>query len=224
MAENNKQELRDPGGLWKWLRAFVAISALLSLVLGGSQIYEVLAGTPDIETDMLDPAVLAWIAVAGIAGIGFLLVFVICIVLTGRLTYRLMRNLHRLGSREAKIGPGWAVGWYFVPIANLWMPVRAVGEMWRGSHEMAGEPEKDSAIPLWWGSWIISNIMSNISWGMSERSYVEGVVTDPETYAMSLWLGAASNLLGALAALFMLMVFGPMVRLQSGIVRAHAFR
>ena len=45
---------------------------------------------------------------------------------------RANRNARAFGS-SMSISPGWAAGWFFVPIANLWMPYQAMKEIWQGS-------------------------------------------------------------------------------------------
>ena len=50
------------------------------------------------------------------------------------------RNLARLGVRQLRFAPGWAVGWRFVPIANLWKPFQAIRELrvcWIGAAILA---------------------------------------------------------------------------------------
>lgn len=48
-------------------------------------------------------------------------------------TFRAAHNLRALGALALKTTPGWAVGWYFVPIANLWKPYQAGIEIWQAS-------------------------------------------------------------------------------------------
>src|SRR5918997_1098797 len=46
--------------------------------------------------------------------------------------HRASKNLAALGNPKSRIEytPGWAVGWFFIPFANLVMPYRAVREVW----------------------------------------------------------------------------------------------
>ncbi len=65
--------------------------------------------------------------------------------------------------------PGWAVGWYFIPFANLFKPFSAMREIWNASHGEQGDrlEHSDGLLTLWWGCWIISNIASNISFRLT---------------------------------------------------------
>jgi len=56
-----------------------------------------------------------------------------------------------------QITPGWAVGWYFVPIANLWKPFQAMAFI----RNQVSEHFKGGAIVgLWWAAWLVMNIGS----------------------------------------------------------------
>ncbi|HEX2813372.1 MAG TPA: DUF4328 domain-containing protein [Sphingopyxis sp.] len=65
--------------------------------------------------------------------------------------------------------PGWAVGWYFIPFANLFKPFSAMRQIWNASHGEQGErlDHAEGLLALWWGCWIASNIASNISFRMT---------------------------------------------------------
>lgn len=45
--------------------------------------------------------------------------------------YRATRNVPSLGGGATKFTPGWAVGWWFVPFANLAMGFQTVADLWR---------------------------------------------------------------------------------------------
>ena len=45
--------------------------------------------------------------------------------------YRANQNARDLSGNELEFSPGWSVGWFFVPIAALFMPYRVVAEIWR---------------------------------------------------------------------------------------------
>ncbi len=43
--------------------------------------------------------------------------------------YRAFGNLSVLKARNLEFSPGWAVGWWFIPFANLVKPFQVVGEL-----------------------------------------------------------------------------------------------
>lgn len=84
--------------------------------------------------------------------------------------YRANSNAHALGAAGMEYTPGWSVGWWFVPIMLLFKPFNAVSETWRASapEDASGSSAwKSVSAPwymgVWWGCWIIGNILSNVS-------------------------------------------------------------
>jgi hypothetical protein len=90
---------------------------------------------------------------------GFGLLFVASVVVGCMWQFRGQRNLTLAGRPSLRFTPGWAVGWWFIPIANLWKPFQAVRELWSRS-----DPDERSyvvrgwwVLGLWWATWLISN-------------------------------------------------------------------
>ena len=149
--------------IWTWLATDVA--------LGMSAVYmiDLLGGLGDaiapaesfegLERILTATAVLNVLAVI-VAGIAVL-----------RWIYLTSRNAQALGPAMT-VTRGWAVGWFFVPIANLWKPFQAVSETW----QVSADPEAPDAVPIpavlrvWWGCWIASSIISNIDFRLSMRA------------------------------------------------------
>jgi hypothetical protein len=69
----------------------------------------------------------------GIIAILQLVNLVVLIVLFCIWIYRANSNARQLGATDMQFSPGWSVGWYFIPIANLWKPYQAMCEIWRAS-------------------------------------------------------------------------------------------
>ncbi|NOR62599.1 MAG: DUF4328 domain-containing protein [Rhodobacteraceae bacterium] len=59
-----------------------------------------------------------------------------------------------------RIRPGWAVGWYFIPFANLWKPFVAMKEIWNSSFSPALSPiaPATALLGFWWAARIANNI------------------------------------------------------------------
>jgi hypothetical protein len=84
--------------------------------------------------------------------------------------YRAAGNLAALGNPKTRIEytPGWAVGWFFIPFANLVMPYKAVSEIWvkseppvREGDGFAFSPRPSTSLVLaWWLTWLASNFIS----------------------------------------------------------------
>lgn len=73
---------------------------------------------------------------------------------------RAHKNLRAFGITDATYTPGWALGWFFVPIANLVQPFQAMKELWQASH-VGAEWSKSSSTKIvnsWWCLWLLSSV------------------------------------------------------------------
>lgn len=97
---------------------------------------------------------------------GWLLValFVVMVVMIGMWLYRAAKNARSMRP-QMETSPGWAIGWYFVPVANLWKPYQAMAEIWRIScaPDRWRSAETPAAMKGWWAAWLATNIISNVS-------------------------------------------------------------
>jgi hypothetical protein len=85
-------------------------------------------------------------------------------------SFRAMKNLQIWEYRRLEISPGWSVGWYFVPFANLWKPYQAMEQIWDGTHDVTSvKMNPTSKLGLWWMFWIATNISSSISTRIATR-------------------------------------------------------
>ncbi len=164
---------RDPAGLTRWLKFFlylaIALSALsiVSALLQLKMLNEVQAGrllTPG-EANSNDTREQI------IAGVRFLQIVAI-VVIFSMWIYRANYNARELGAADMKFSPGWAVGWYFIPVANLWKPYQAMCEIWQASADPAHwkQQARGPILPWWWGLFVLSNLISNASLRMMLRA------------------------------------------------------
>jgi hypothetical protein len=80
--------------------------------------------------------------------------------------YRAQSNLAALGAENLRYTPGWAVGWWFIPIANFAIPYLTVRELVKASNPEAGAIDwaatrTPAIIPLWWGAWLAHIILAS---------------------------------------------------------------
>lgn len=98
------------------------------------------------------------------------LVIIVTYVLFCMWIHRAYRNVKVLHNDKLLYSPGWAVGWYFIPIVNLVLPFLVMREIWKGSSphgvigdKLAWKKERGSALLVfWWISWILSGVISYI--------------------------------------------------------------
>jgi Domain of unknown function (DUF4328) len=113
--------------------------------------------------------------------------------------YRAERNARALSpSDQFSFTPGWAVGWWFIPIASLWMPFQAVRELWKAS---GGAPDWQelptwSAIGWWWASWIAGWLIAYIALtNIGQAEALEEIVSGDTWLAVAFITEAATDTL-----------------------------
>jgi len=161
---------RDPGTLTRWLKLFLYLSiaigalSLLSGLLELKLLTEMQAGRPLAPGEAAGNDLRQRI----IAGFRFVNLIVV-IVLFCIWIYRANYNARQLGATDMQFSPGWAVGWYFIPFANLWKPYQAMREIWQASAAATHwqQQPRGGILPLWWTFFLLSNFLSNISFRLS---------------------------------------------------------
>jgi hypothetical protein len=72
--------------------------------------------------------------------------------------FRAAKNQEALARQPERLGAGWAIGGWFIPLANLVIPVLVIQDLWRGSDARIarGDPrwriaDRSWLIGWWWG-------------------------------------------------------------------------
>jgi hypothetical protein len=117
-------------------------------------------------------------ALAG-AGVGLLLIvsMVLGTVFFLMWFHRAAANARTFGREGLKFTPGWCVGWWFIPIANLFKPFQAMREVWLASDPQVGNEAPGAwsqvaapgLLSAWWGTFVIGNVLNNLSGRMEEE-------------------------------------------------------
>jgi hypothetical protein len=80
-----------------------------------------------------------------------------------RWIYRANANLHALSSQPMTFTPGWSVGWYFIPIMNLFKPYQSMKEIWHVAHGTSEHDDVDPILAWWWILWLGSQFIGRIA-------------------------------------------------------------
>jgi hypothetical protein len=103
-------------------------------------------------------------SVAMLVGLAMIVVFLMWL-------YRAHSNLPFLQAKDLEFTSGWAVGWWFIPIASLFKPFQVVREVWVESDPETvddvvflsyGPRSAPTYMVFWWVFWLISNISANL--------------------------------------------------------------
>lgn len=122
---------------------------------------------------------------------------------------RANKNARALRAPGITITPGWAVGWYFVPLMNLFRPFQAMKELWHGSLALANDSRRseDGLLNIWWWSWLLGNIFANVGAGQSTDAW--------HSLKMMHGLFAASSLLSMVCTVALLKIITAINRAQT---------
>ena len=76
---------------------------------------------------------------------------------------RANKNVRAFGAQGLRITPGWACGWFFVPIANIWKPCQAMKDLWQASHNPHGWTSGDpcATVGVWWAAFLLNGWITN---------------------------------------------------------------
>lgn len=141
---------RPLAALTSVLRGLYLVAAVQAYALAAAWLMVLLQALGESEE-----GVNTWVRIVGIVG----LVGLPVLLLTGPLflawSYRAQRNLWVLNVRDVRYRPGWAFGAWFVPLANLVLPMRVVEDLWHGSRRLMNPFDRGPAGPVtlvrrWW--------------------------------------------------------------------------
>jgi hypothetical protein len=148
----------------RWLLYAGAALALLGLVSAWMQL-DLLSGpytqAEGRENDLREGA---------IGGLAFL-VAIATFICFGRWILLAHRNLQALGARHVEFTPGWALGWFFIPVASLWKPYQAMKSLWQMSRHVHKPDIQETTwvLPTWWTLWLVSVYLGGAIFRMQTR-------------------------------------------------------
>jgi hypothetical protein len=129
----------------------------------------------------------------GLLGIIQTVVYLGTMILFLRWVYVANRNARAMGAQGMEFAPGWAVGYYFIPILNLWRPFQAMKETFKASHpdhtlhwRSAPHP---GIVPLWWTFWLIAGVAGQAALRTSLAA------NTPETLLVASNIGIVADLI-----------------------------
>jgi len=191
VSEPIMRGFRDPG----WISFITAFFIILSLIFNVVSIpgnmmerdvlLKVQSGAYETDEEMAT-AVNTSDTIQGIIGVVFTLVNLVAGICFLIWTYRIVKNAHCLTYRPLRYSPGWAVGYYFIPILNLFRPFQALSDAHRVSKNPSDWVATSGSYLLgwWWAAHILSDIAGRISFRLSmatlkasEEAFIDASLT-----------------------------------------------
>lgn len=166
---------KNPGTLTRLVRLCVIASAVTAAITFFTTLSQrALLRQAEAEGMSVDAAYAEMPLHVLLAPLPQLLALLSCYVIIAFWIHRMAANTRSLvGAGKMEYTPGWAVGWFFIPFANLWKPYQAMKEVWALNAD-GGRRDAASAagvlLPLWWFLWLAWNAVSNVAGRMSWRA------------------------------------------------------
>ncbi len=187
--------------------ALMSLCKILIIVFGiGETIYPF--SSPDFENKSV------WYIFQSLFWLFQLPLYIFTIVFFLIWLHRAYNNLYPLKAPNIEYSATWAVGYWFIPILNLFRPYQVVREVWRES-DPDFDPElnflsntvgSSAYIGAWWAFWIITNIVSNIA-----GRIIDAKGTTDETAILCFVI---MSVLGLAAAILVIMVIQDITKRQ----------
>ena len=119
--------------------------------------------------------------------------------------FRAAKNNEALDRLHARFGPGWSIGAWFIPLANLVIPVMIIQDLWRGAtpETPRGDPRWRSAkgswlVALWWTAWVVSLLRYGASnAGLHDSGSLDDIETSSTIALVGVIATAVAAVLGA---------------------------
>lgn len=197
---------RPAKGLTTFLALLLGANAFLALVAAGSAWMDLeLLNKYQTPEEMFESG--EWLGAgirAALVGIPSFFVWITTVICFCVWVVKASKNARALGAEGMQITPGWAAGWFFIPIANLFMPFKAVSEIWKASEPTpAADPTAWKHAPatpvtIWWGLWILSGVIGSLSFQLGFGGAAGIGALKNATYIQI--LGSVASMLCAFAA------------------------
>ncbi len=116
--------------------------------------------------------------------------------------YRVRANAEVLTPGTCTMGKGWAIGSWFIPVGNYWLPFRIARQTWDASFQGAPEGSRRPRAILfaWWFTWVASDALGVA--GARLHSKVES----PESLQIATRIEMVSDAINIAAAVLAILV------------------
>lgn len=158
-------QLRSPAGLGKAvcvLLGAVAVADVLSIAAGSHArqlLRDAMAdGFLTLDEAAADRADTLYQAAGTLRLLTFLATAVVFVIWMRRVR----DNAQVFDASAHSMGPGWAIGAWFVPVGNLWLPYRVASGVWTASSPTArggsGPTEPRGLLQAWWAMLVVAEL------------------------------------------------------------------
>ncbi|MFG3188668.1 DUF4328 domain-containing protein [Streptomyces omiyaensis] len=189
--------LRNPNGLANAVTVLLGVDVVLLVLSAFSEAW-ILA----------DPSAAAEAVLSVESGLGLLVVAAACAILATAVVFvvwfhRVRRNAGVFAPDTQTRTPGWAVGAWFIPFANLWIPRQIAVEVWRASRQdpyAADGARELTVLNAWWTCFVAGLVLDRLSGTLYDRAETLDALATAAAWSVAGCVFAAAA--GVLAILF----------------------
>jgi heme/copper-type cytochrome/quinol oxidase subunit 2 len=139
----------------------VGVVSLVADIQQWKLVQRIAAGDATLDQVDVNESVQTAVAVAQLAAVVLAAVFFLTWF------HRAYANLRPLGADGLPHGPGWAVGYWFVPVLNLVRPATVAARIWNASDPRPPDdaPRRGSSPGLvvgWWLTFVLSGLLTRV--------------------------------------------------------------
>ncbi|MFD4372679.1 DUF4328 domain-containing protein [Streptomyces sp. NPDC058486] len=152
--------LRNPNGLAYAVMTLLGVDVFLDLLLAGDEVWSLTDPLAAYRASTFAGVDLALLGVAsGGAYVATIVLFIIWF-------HRVRLNAEVWAGDLQSRRPGWAIGAWFIPIANLWIPRNIAADIWRGSRPDPSAADGARELTLlnsWWSFWVAGAVVDRVA-------------------------------------------------------------
>ncbi|KOX26580.1 MULTISPECIES: DUF4328 domain-containing protein [unclassified Streptomyces] len=179
--------LRNPNGLSHAVVALLAGNIAFDVLFAVIELRFLLT---DVAADSFDPAVFGTLDLNVAYSMAFTLYVATGIVFVVWF-HRLRKNAEVWAGDLQGRKPGWAIGGWFVPIANLWIPRGIAADIWRASRwqPYAADAARELALlNAWWTFWVADVVVDRIATQLYKGAETAGAYTTAASWSLAGYL------------------------------------
>ncbi|MFB4422414.1 DUF4328 domain-containing protein [Streptomyces sp. QL37] len=210
-AEWNR--LRSPLGLSRAVAALlgaVVVTDVVALAAGANirREYKGLGGTLPFDPGPAIRAENLYGMAGGLQTLALLATAVVFIIWF----HRVRVNAEVFDAGVQPMRPGWAIGAWFVPFGNLWLPRRVAGGVWAASARTDRDGSRRAVshapLDLWWTLWVVATLFSQVATRIYAHSELPSETRDAVALVM------AADALDIAAAVLAILLVRKLTRMQ----------
>lgn len=175
--------LRNPNGLATAVTVLLGVDVFLCLLSAGSEAW--LLADPLAAAEAfagVEAGGLALLAVVfGLSGIATAVVFVIWF-------HRVRQNAGVFAPDTQTRTDGWAIGAWFIPLANLWIPRQIAVEVWRASRQDPYGPDGARELTVlnsWWTCFVVGLVLDRLSSSLYDQAETLDALTTAAAWSLA---------------------------------------